>query len=282
VASEGHRQRVAPFTFPQRYELPLGPTHVAPREVRFLLGEDLALFDRGMNLELLIVRESRASRYRTHALASLLGLWSRSFSYREDACWLLVRGGYVSCLPILRTACDCIGAQRGLAGGDEHEFAGWLAAMSQSREHAALELGLGRYRAGSRLAADDRLGALYRILTDLSMTHFGSTILQVAPESDLQQVRIGFADSSFHLGWAQLILGWLLELVTAQLETAVAAGDTFAVSPDASAQLAALSSEVERALAKPDRCRTEELGDGRYLFHNVRRQPGGAPRRLLL
>jgi hypothetical protein len=47
-------------------------------------------------------------------------------------------------------------------------------------------------------------------------------------------------------------------------------------------QLAGLSSEVEKALARPDRCRVEELGDGRYLFHNVRRQPGGAPQRLLL
>ena len=60
------------------------------------------------------------------------------------------------------------------------------------------------------------------------------------------------------------------------------AGDTFAVSPEARTQLAGLSSEVEKALARPDRCRVEELGDGRYLFHNVRRQPGGAPQRLLL
>jgi hypothetical protein len=86
VVSEGHPRRIAPFLFPQRYELPLGPAQAAPREVRFLLGEDLALFDRGMNLELGIVRESRASRYRTPALAALLGLWSRSFSYRADGC----------------------------------------------------------------------------------------------------------------------------------------------------------------------------------------------------
>ena len=282
MVSERHPQGIAPFLFPPRYELPLGLSQAAPREVRFLLGEDLTLFDRGMNLELLIVSESRASRYRTHALAALLGLWSRSFSYRADACSLLVRGGYVSCLPLLRAACDCIGAQRGLAGGELPEFTAWLAAMHQSREHAALDVGLGRYRAGSRLAADDRLGVLYRVVTDLSMTHFGSTMFQVAPEADLQKIRIGFADSSFHLGWAQLIVGWLLALVSAQLETAVGAGDTFAVSPDARAQQAGLSSEVESALAKPVRCRVEELGDGRYLFHNVRRQPGGAPQRLLL
>jgi hypothetical protein len=194
----------------------------------------------------------------------------------------LVRGGYPSCLPLLRAACDCIGAQRGLAEGDGDEFADWLAAMSQSREHAALELGLGRYRAGSRLATGDRLGAAYRVLTELSMPHFGSTLVQAAPESDLRQIRIGFADATFHLGWAQLILGWLLELVIAQFETVAGAGDTFGVSPDARERWTALSSDVQKTLAKPDRCRVKELGDGRYLFQNFRRQPGGAPRRLFL
>ncbi len=250
--------------------------------MRFLLGEDLALFEKGMNLELRIVMDCRAGRHRTHALAALLSLWSRSFSYRADACALLVRAGYVSCIPLLRAACDCIGAQRGLMAGELGEFTAWLGAMGQSREHAALDVGLGRYRAGSTLAADDRLSALYRVVTDLSMTHFGTTLIQVAPESDLQKIAIGFADSSFHLGWAQLVTGWLLALARGQLETVVAAGDTFPVSTEVKDEIAGLSSEVDKTLDKPDRCRVEELGDGRYLFHNFRRQPGGAPRRLLL
>ena len=250
--------------------------------MRFLLGEDLALFEKGMNLELRIVMDSRAGRYRTHALAALLGLWSRSLHYRADACSLVVRGRYVSCIPLLRAACDCIGAQRGLVSGGLDEFTAWLANMTQSREHAALDVGLGRYRSGSKLAGDDRLAALYRVLSDLSMTHFGSTLLQVAPESDLQKISIGFGDSSFHLGWGQLIGGWLLALVVAQLDTAVAAGGVFAVSPEAKEELTGLSADVEKALAKPDRCRVEDVGDGRYLFQNFRRQPGTAPRRLLL
>jgi hypothetical protein len=282
MVSEQPPQRVSPFTFPPRYDLPFGPSEGALREARFLLGDDLALFDRGMNLELRIVMDCRAGRYRTHALAALLGLWSRSFAYRADACSLTVRGCYVSSVPLLRAACDCIGAQRGLTSGGTDEFTAWLAAMAQSREHAALDIGLGRYRAGSMLAADDRLGALYRTVTDLSMTHFGSTLLQAAPESDLQRIDIGFADAGFHLGWAQLIAGWLLQLTRAQVETAAAAGDVFAVSAQVKDELANLSSEVEKALGKPDRCRVEELEGGRYLFHNFRRQPGGAPRRLLL
>lgn len=274
--------RVAPFTFPPRYELPLGPTSGAPREVRFLLGDELALFEKGMNLEIRIVMASRASRYRTHALAALLGLWSRSFAYRADACSLTVRGGYVSSIPLLRAACDCIGAQRGLASGELDEFTAWLAAMGQSRELAALDVGLGRYRAGSKLAADDRLGTLYRAVTELSMPHFGSTLVQVAAESDLEKISIAFADSSFHLGWAQLLTGWLLVLVQAQVATALAAGEVFAVSAETKDELADLSSNIEKALGKPDRCRIEELADGRYLLHNFRRQPGAAFRRLLL
>ena len=282
MVSEGPLQRVPPFTFPPHYELPLGPSAGAPREVRFLLGDDLALFETGMNLEIRIVMASRAGRYRTHALAALLGLWSRSFAYRADACSLIVRGGYASSIPLLRTACDCVGAQRGLASGDLDEFTAWLAAMGQSREHAALDVGLGRYRAGSALATDERLGSLYRAATDLSMTHFGSTLLQVAPESDLERVSIAFADSSFHLGWAQLLTGWLLVLVQVQVETALAAGNVFAVPPDAQDELSGLSSEIEKTLTKTDRCRMEESAAGRYLLHNFRRQPGGAPRRLLL
>jgi len=235
-----------------------------------------------MNLEVRIVAASRAGRYRTHALAALLGLWSRSFAYRADACSLIVRGTHVSSIPLLRAACDCIGAQRGLTSGGMDEFTAWLAAMGQSREHRALDIGLGRYRAGSALATDERLGHLYRAVTDLSMTHFGSTLLEVAPESDLQKISITFADSSFHLGWAQLLVSWLLMLAQAQLETALAAEDVFAAPPEAKGELARLSSEIDNALGKPDRCRMEELGEGRYLLHNFRRQPGAAPRRLLL
>ena len=284
MSAEGPQQRVAPFTFPRLYQSPLKQPAAPPvhREVRFLLGEELALFEQGMNLELRIVADSRAGRYRTHGLAALLGLWSRAFACRADACSLLTRGGYASCPPLLRTACDCIAAQSGLAGGGLHEFIDWLGAMGQDHERAALNVGLGRYRAGSMLAGDEPLGAVYRVVTDLCMTHFGATLLQVAPESDLSKMSIAFADSGFHLGWAELIAGWLLVLVRAQLETAAAADTTFAVSAETREELATLSAEAERVLAKPDRCRIEELDDGHYLVHNFRRHAGGAPRRVLL
>jgi len=280
MSPEEPSPRVSPFTFPPQYQLPaLPPAH---RQLRFLLGDDLALFEKGMNLELRVVADSRASRYRTHALAALLGPWSRAFTYKACACSLMTAGGYVSCLPLLRTACDCIAAQKGLAGEDASEFTGWLAQAGQSREHAALDVGLGRYRAGGMVSTDERLGGVYRVVTELSMPHFGATLLQVAPDSDLQKISIAFADGSFHLAWAELILGWLLTLVDAQLATTIGAGETFVVCQEVSEGADRLSQEVATALARPGRCCVEEVEQGRYLFHNFRRQPGASPRRILL
>jgi hypothetical protein len=289
MSAEEPGPRVSPFTFPQRYDLPErpagGPAAAADahRQTGFLLADDLALFQRGMNLELRLVADSRASRYRTPALAALLGLWSRSFVYRADVCSLATRGSYVSCPPVLRVAADCIAAQKGLAGDDRQEFIEWLAtAIRQNREHAALEIELGRYRSGAMLAADQRLGAIYRVLTELSMTHFGVTLLQVAPESDQEKLSIAFGEGGFHLGWAQLIFGWLLALTAAQLETAASSEGPFAVSEEMTAELGRLSEEIEAGLARGDRCRVEEVDDGRLLIHDFRRQAGGAPRRILL
>src|SRR3970282_1817313 len=116
-----------------------------------------------------------------------------------------------SCPPLLRTACDCIAAQRSLLADAFADYLEWLpGALSQERGEAALGIELSRFRAGSLLAQDQRLGTVYRLLTDLSMPHFGATALQTAPDSSLQRLAISFSDSSFHLGWAELIAGWLL------------------------------------------------------------------------
>jgi hypothetical protein len=236
-----------------------------------------------MNLELHLVAGFRAGHYRTPALAALLGLWSRSFAYRGDVCSMATRGSYVSCLPLLRAAADCIAAQEGLAGDDRQEFLEWLAtAIRQHKEHAALEIELGRYRSAAALAADQRLGATYRVLTELSMTHFGATVLQVAPECDQEKLSIAFGEGGFHLGWAQLIFGWLLALTGTQLETAAGAESPFAVSEEVAAEIARLSAEMEGVLTREDRCQVEEVDDGRFLLHSFRRQAGSAPRRILL
>lgn len=286
--------RVSAIPFPQRYDLPSRPpassaaaAQDAHRQAHFLLGEDLALFAQAMNLQLRVVADSSPSKYRTHALAALLGLWSRAFAYLADACALTVRGAYVSALPLMRATCEAIAAQRQLAAQGTEEFARWLAGgIRPSRQHAALELALGRYHVEAALAAPPRLGAAYRVVSDLCQAHFGATALQVAPESSPQRLALLFADSAFHLGWAELLLGWLLVLADAQLELAFSQSQVFAISDQTRAEYARLSQQIGKALGNPSRCHVQEVvdaeGERRYLFLNFRRRAGSAPRKVLL
>lgn len=288
MAREPSRPRLRPalVSFPREYSLPGRPAAASPavqdayRQTQFLLAQDLALFERAMNLQLAIVAAS--AKTREPIAAALLALWSRTFAYLAGACSLAGGGSYAACPPLLRTACDCIAAQRSLLATGAADFLEWLPeAVRQDPTHAALAVERGRFRAGSVLAEDERLGATYRLLTDLSMPHFGTTALQVAPDSSLQKLALTFADCTFHLGWAELVFGWLLVLAAGQMETAVASG-AFAVEDEARREQERLSAEIGAALANPRRCRVEEIEGGRYLFHNFRRRSSGVPRRLVL
>ena len=281
--------RIALTAFPERYDLTQRPTAApaavqdAHRQTHFLLGTELALFEQAMNLQIdIVAANAKGASARSPQAAALLGLWSRVFSYLADACTLMSRGSYASCPPLLRTACDCVAAQRSLLTDQFADYLEWLpAALGQDRQHTALAIELGRFRAGSVLAQDERLGTVYRFLTDLSMPHFGATTLQTAPDSNLQNLRLAFADCAFHLGWAELVLGWLLTLAGAQLETSLGAG-LFSISDEARATYEHLQEDLRAAAANPRRCHAEELPDGRRLLHNFRRAGSGAPRRLVL
>ena len=277
--------RLALTAFPERYVLPGRPAAIAPvvqdayRQTLFLLGGDLAVFERAMNLQLQIVAAN--ARLRTPQAAAIFAFWSRTFTCLSDTCSLMGLGSYASCPPLLRTACDCIAAQRSLLADGFAEYEQWLpGAISQDREHVALAIDLGRFRAGSVLAQDQRLGSAYRLLTDLCMPHFGSTALQTAPDSNLQRLAIAFADSAFHLGWAELTAGWLLTLAGAQIET-VAGSNIFALNGDLRRETEIAGQEIGAAVANPRRCHVKEVA-GRFLFHNFRRTASGAPKRVLL
>ena len=283
--SEPPPPKIAPYTFPQRYDLPDRPAGASPtvqdahRQTRFLLASDLSLFERALNLQLAVVTAS--AKKRNPETAALLGFWSRTFAYLSDSCILLSRASYSSCPPLLRAACDCIAAQRSLLAEGFAEYHQWLAtALGKDQEHAASYVELGRYRAGSALAEDERLGSAYRLLTDLAMPHFGSTVLQTGPDSSQQKLTLAFADNLFHLGWAELIAGWLLLLAGAQIETALTA-EEFEAGDTLREDAARLLKELGEALANSRRCRAEELGDGRRLIHNFRRAVSGAPKRVL-
>jgi len=279
------RIKVALGPLPERYALPSRPSAASPviqdafRQTQFLLSTELDLFEKVMNLQLHIVGAN--SRSRTVEAAALLTFWSRAFSLMADTCAMMSLGSYSSCPPLLRTACDCVAAQRSLLADEFTEFKQWMEApVSQDRERAAMAIDLGRFRAGAVLAEDERLSSVYRLLTDLSMPHFGATVLQVAADSNLQKLAISFGDSAFHLGWAELIAGWLLTLADIQLTTVVGSG-VFTIDHATLAVYQSYSRETAVTLSNARRCYVEEI-EGRFLFHNYRRTPAGSPKRVLL
>ncbi len=277
--------KVALTVFPDRYILPSKPSTASPavqdayRQTQFLLGEPLLLFERSMNLQLAIVAGNKKAR--TAPAAALLSFWSRTFSHVGDTCTLLSVGSYSSCPPLLRSALDCLAVERGLMRDGFGEYEEWLTeAIYLAKAHSALAFDLGRYRAGSVLAADERLGPMYRLLTDLSMPHFGSTAFQTGSDSNLQKLSLSFGDAAFHLGWAELVMGWLLELSQAQLATAAQSG-LFNVGAEARAGIENFERDYQLLRVGGRRCYVEEA-DGRFLFQNFRRKPGGVPKRIML
>lgn len=286
-------QRVSAIPLPDSYDLPAKPAGSDPgsvqgsyRQATFLLGDDLGLFRDGMNLQLRIVRDASPSAFRKHPYAALMGLWSRTFMALSDACVLMTRGSYVSCAPLVRSACEYIAAQHQLHAGEMELFLEWLSGNLKPNEaHKAFEFGLGHYFAGETLAADERLRSVYRPASELGRPNFGATLLAVGPESNNQRLALTFADAAFHFGWAELVLGWLLALSERQLAVAVHAKGVFPIHEDTHRSYAELARRTEQALSRPDRCRVEEVEEDnrrRLLVHNFRRTPGGAPKKVLL
>lgn len=269
----------------ERYSLPPRPAGAAPwvqdayRQTSFLLADDLALFQQAMDVQLQVA--SAAAKRRTPEAAALFSFWSKTFCHLADGCLLWCLGSYRSCPPVLRSACDSIASQRALIRDGFGEYDEWLAnAVRQDRKWAAVHIDLGRFRAGSVLAEDDRLGLAYRALTELSMPHFGSTALQVGAEISVQKFPLLFAEGGFHLGWAELIAGWLLLLCGAQLETIVAS-EHMGVTGEAAEAAEEVCDLIVAALSSERRCYVENVGD-RLLLHNFRRTAGDTPRRVLL
>jgi hypothetical protein len=284
-------QRVSGIKGPDAYVPPSRPPESAGeqiqdayRQTRFVLGGDLDLLHDLMTLQLGLVKD--AYQTRTHAAAAILGLWSRSYTYISDAALLVTRGSYASVLPLVRTACECIAASEGLCADEMSMHHEWLAhTLKPDERFKAFEFHLGRYFAQSVVIDDPLLSSVYRPAADLARPAFGATLLQTGPESNNVRVAITFADASFHLGWAEITLGWLLALAARQLQVIVEARDILPVSDERRQRYEALRKQADSALARGDRCRIEEVedrGDRRYLVHNFRRTAGGAAKKILL
>jgi hypothetical protein len=287
------RQNVSGIKSPDAYAPPGRPPESAGpvvqdayRQTRFVLGPDLDLFADLMELQLTLVKDAYPSQHRSHALAAVMGLWSRAYTYTGDAMLLASRGSYTSVLPIVRTAAETIAAQEGLAHGEMDMHHEWLANTLMPNEHfKAFEFELGRYYAQEVVARDPVLRAVYRPAADLARPAFGATLLQVAPESNSQRLAIGFADASFHLGWAEITIGWLLALAARQIQVVADAPEIFPFSEERRKAFQSLRRQVDETLGRADRCRVEEVedrGNLRYIVHNFRRANSGSPKKILL
>ena len=286
-------QRVSGVPFPQEFRLPGKPdegagsdVHDAYRQTSFVLRDDLSLFGEGMALQLRILNDSSHSRYRTHLYAAIVGSWSRAYGALADACLLVTRGSYATVPNLVRSACELIAVQYQLHREEQGEFIAWmLGHLRADEEHRAFDVGMGHYFAGSTLAADDGLRNVYRPASDLGRPNFGATLFAVGPESNNARLAYAFDDHAFHVAWAEIELGWLIALCERQIAVATHMPDVFNITPEVHDAYVSYRERARVHLSNASRARIEEVeSDGfrRWLVHNVRRQPSGAPKKILL
>ncbi|MCC7364036.1 MAG: hypothetical protein IT303_06660 [Dehalococcoidia bacterium] len=265
---------------------PMGaPGADAYRQAGFVLGGDTALILDGLTLEGAVAAASADAKHRTQQLAAGMGQWSRSWLCRQQALHAVQSGNYAAAFPLVRAAADYLAAEVALLRTGAAEWQGWLdtGGIAQAPEAHAMEFRLHAFRSAESLASLPELGALYRQASDLALSHFGTTLLLAGNESTPDRVLMTFGDRDFHLGLAELALGFLLTLGAVQGDTLREFEAVFNL-PDAAA-LEAHAASARALAAGRDRCRmetTELGGETRYLVSNWRRQSGAAPKRVLL
>jgi hypothetical protein len=284
-------QRISGMRVPDGWAL-LGPpeglgsdAEDAWRQTGFQLGEDWRLLGEGLALQARLAATGYTPAARTMVMAGFASLWSRAFLGSSDAAQLVRRGAYQSALPLIRSVVEFIGAQRGLVE-ELDEWRRWThEAYGRDEESRSIDQGLGHYFSGESIAADPHLRLIYRAASDFSRPNFGPTALFVANEGSHERYPLVFADQAFHLGWAQLLLGWLLRLDAAQLHSSLHLGGQFPPSDELREEVVAHVRSVEAHLDDDGRCRLEEYEDAhgrrRHLLLGFRRQGADAPRRLL-
>ena len=284
--------RVAPITFPAADAAIGAPgaeqstaTRDAYRECRFALGNELNWLGEAFSLQRRIVEGSYPSRYRNHRYAAALLLWSRVYSSGIELARLTAWARYAACPPLVRASLDWLGAEQAVVGEEIGEFETWLrTAFQPNRAHSATEVGMGHYLAGQQVAMAADLAAIYRAAAELARPHFGASAVLVAPESNQQRLALHWGDESFHFGWAQLLFGWQIAVQQRQLQFSVGRG-LFAVEAAERTRFQELSRQGTALLRERERCGVEWVQSGgqeRLLLVKFRRQPSGAPKRLLL
>jgi hypothetical protein len=213
-----------------------------------------------------------------------LGLWSRGWLSRLEALHTAECGGYGPAISLVRAAADFLAAEFLLHETGAVEWNEWLAepAIAVDPDEHGTVYRLHPFRAAEVLARHESLAEIYKAASDLSMPHFGSTLLLAGSDSTPDRVLMTFGDRDFHVGLAEIVFGWLLGLGIARFEGLLADPAPYRV-PE-SEPLVRWVGEAQRRLESRDRCRivSHQNPEFRYLVENWRRAPGAAPRRVLL
>ncbi|MEX2375471.1 MAG: hypothetical protein WD942_07800 [Dehalococcoidia bacterium] len=287
-------QRVSGMRVPEGWTLPGKPADLDPtaedawRQTGFLCAEELDLIQTNLDLQARLAASGYTPNARTMTMAGFASLWSRAFLSTSDAVSLVRRGAYQSAPSLVRQAVEFVGAQRGLgSGGDEMDEWRRFTHEAYGRHDAtrSTELGLGAYFSGESIASDEHLRLIYKAASDFGRPNFGPTAMLVANEANHSRYPLVFADQTFHLGWAQLLLGWALRIGVAQIHLGLHLTEQF----PAPAELRAAATEhvhaTEMLLARTDRCRLEEWSDDgrrRHLLIEFKRRPSDAAQRILI
>jgi hypothetical protein len=214
-----------------------------------------------------------------------MGVWSRSWLSRLQALHALEWGNYVAAMPLIRAAADYQAAELLLLQTNASEWDDWLGTdpIGLAPADHATEFRPHAFRAAEILAADPILGAVYRASTALSLPHFQATLLLAGADSTSERILMTFGDRDFHLGLAEVLTGWLLQLGRAQFD-ALFASDGALATPDTDA-IEQWKTRAQELLADDERCAIEPVdreGEPRLLVRNWRRAPGAAKKKILL
>lgn len=265
---------------------PMGaPGADAHRQASFVLGGELDLVLRGLALEGACAEASRVSRYRNQVAASAMAFWSRGWLCRVQALHAVQYGNYVAALPLANAAADCLTAVLTAFETGAAEWIAWLdgGAVALAPADHGMQFAPHHAPPADPVALPGPVVALRQAISILAGPAFAATLLLAGSESSPERVAMTFGDRDFHLALGELVLGWLARLSAFHLEGVLDHPDAFGMSDKAAAR--AWIAEAAALAAASDRCRLEPVerdGVTRYLVHNWRRQPGGAPRRILL
>ena len=275
----------------EQWKLPGKPTDLSSdaadswRQTSFNFAEEIKLIENGLNLEAKFSASAYTLSARNMDMAGFATLWGRSFLTCSDITTLIRRGGYQSAMPLIRQAAELIGAQEGLTNEIDMWRSWTHEAFSQESGSRAIEQKVGHYFSGESIAADPDLRTIYKAASDFGRPNFGPSALFVANGANRVRYPLVFGDQAFHIGWAELIFGWLMILNRKQLNLSMHIPKFFPINEELKQLVIEHIQIIEEYLLNDQRCKIEEYKDNsgrpRLLMINFRRQLSDQRARLL-